>query len=61
MTTYSLGSAARHQKYTIYAKWQARPITKVQEWLGHANIATTRIYDRRRMKVEDSPRFKVSY
>jgi site-specific recombinase XerD len=36
-------------------------ITKVHEWLGHANIATTRIYDRRRMKVEDSPTFKVSY
>jgi integrase/recombinase XerD len=36
-------------------------ITKVQEWLGHANIATTRIYDRRRSKVEDSPTFKVSY
>jgi integrase/recombinase XerD len=30
-------------------------ITKVQEWLGHATIATTRIYCRRRMKVEDSP------
>ena len=36
-------------------------ITKVQEWLGHANIATTRIYDRRRSKPEDSPTFKVSY
>ena len=23
-------------------------IAKVQEWLGHANIATTRLYDRRR-------------
>jgi integrase/recombinase XerD len=23
-------------------------IAKVQEWLGHANIATTRIYDHRR-------------
>jgi len=22
-------------------------IAKVQEWLGHSNIATTRIYDRR--------------
>jgi integrase/recombinase XerD len=28
-------------------------IAKVQEWLGHANIATTRIYDRRKMKPED--------
>ena len=36
-------------------------IAKVQEWLGHANIATTRIYDRRKHKVEDSPTFKVSY
>lgn len=36
-------------------------IAKVQEWLGHANIATTRIYDRRRTRPEDSPTFKVSY
>lgn len=28
------------------------------EWLSHANIATTRIYDRRKMKPEDSPTFK---
>lgn len=36
-------------------------IAKVQEWLGHANIATTRLYDRRKMRPEDSPTFKVSY
>jgi hypothetical protein len=36
-------------------------IAKVQEWLEHANIATTRIYDRRRSRPEDSPTFKVSY
>jgi integrase/recombinase XerD len=36
-------------------------IAKVQEWLGHANIATTRIYDRRTTRPEDSPTFKVSY
>jgi site-specific recombinase XerD len=36
-------------------------IAKVQEWLGHANISTTRLYDRRRSRPEDSPTFKVSY
>ncbi len=36
-------------------------IAKVQEWLGHANIATTRLYDRRKSRPEDSPTFKVSY
>jgi integrase/recombinase XerD len=34
-------------------------IAKVQEWLGHANFATTRLYDRRRTRPEDSPTFKV--
>lgn len=36
-------------------------IAKVQEWLGHANIATTRLYDRRQQRPEDSPTFKVTY
>ena len=36
-------------------------IAKVQEWLGHANIATTRLYDRRKSRPEDSPTFKVVY
>ena len=36
-------------------------IAKVQEWLGHANIQTTRIYDRRKTRPEDSPTFRVRY
>jgi integrase/recombinase XerD len=36
-------------------------IAKFQEWLGHANIATTRLYDRRKTRPEDSPTFKVAY
>lgn len=36
-------------------------IAKVQEWLGHSNVSTTRLYDRRKSKPEDSPTFKVSY
>jgi integrase/recombinase XerD len=34
---------------------------KVQEWLGHDNIATTRLYDRRQSRPEESPTFKVEY
>ena len=36
-------------------------IAKVQVWLGHANISTTRIYDRRQNRPEDSPTFRVKY
>ena len=36
-------------------------IARVQVWLGHANIATTRLYDRRKSRPEDSPTFKVTY
>ena len=36
-------------------------IAKVQMWLGHANISTTRIYNRRQRRPEDSPTFRVKY
>lgn len=36
-------------------------IAKTQEWVGHANISTTRLYDRRKSRPEDSPTFKVEY
>jgi integrase/recombinase XerD len=39
----------------------AADIARVQEWLGHANIATTRLYDRRKTRPEDSPTFRVRY
>jgi len=36
-------------------------LAEVQGWLGHANISTTRIYDQRGRKPEDSPTFRVRY
>lgn len=36
-------------------------IAEVQEWLGHTSIATTRLYDRRRRRPEDSPTFIITY
>ena len=36
-------------------------IAYVQAWLGHANISTTRLYDRRKSRPEDSPTFRVNY
>jgi integrase len=36
-------------------------IAKVQEWLGHANVSTTRLYDRLKTRPEDRPKFHVKY
>ena len=36
-------------------------IAKVQEWLGHSDISTTRMYDKRQSRPEDSPTFKIHY
>ncbi len=36
-------------------------IAKVQQWLGHANISTTRLYDKRQTRPEDSPTYRVRY
>jgi len=36
-------------------------IRKVQHWLGHANVSTTAMYDKRDNRPEDSPTFRVRY
>jgi hypothetical protein len=34
-------------------------IAKVQQWLGHADISTTRMCDKPHQRPEDSPTFKA--
>lgn len=36
-------------------------LARVQGWLGHSNIATTRLYDKRDHRPEDSPSFVVKF
>jgi hypothetical protein len=50
------GNWLRKKEAGINALAHHADIAKVQEWLGHANIATTRLYDRRQSRPEESPR-----
>lgn len=56
-----LGAHAMRATAATNALDHGADIAKVQEMLGHANIQTTRIYDRRKTRPEDSPVFKVNY
>ncbi|NUZ09060.1 tyrosine-type recombinase/integrase [Piscinibacter koreensis] len=58
---FKIGAHALRATAATNALDHQADIAKVQEWLGHANIATTRIYDHRKTRPEDSPTFKVTY
>jgi site-specific recombinase XerD len=58
---FEIGAHALRATAATNALDHQADIAKVQEWLGHANIATTRIYDHRKTRPEDSPTFKVDY
>ena len=58
---FEIGAHALRATAATNALDHEADIAKVQEWLGHANIATTRIYDHWRTRPEDSPTFKVAY
>jgi site-specific recombinase XerC len=58
---FEIAPHALHATAATNALDHQSDIAKVQEWLGHANIATTRIYDHRKTRPKDSPTFKVNY
>ena len=56
----SFGSHALGATAATNALDRGADLDKVQEWLGHANVSTTRLYDRHRSRP-DSPTFRVAY
>src|SRR5580700_7260660 len=58
---FEIGAHALRATAATNALDHEADIAKVQEWLGHANISTTRIYDHRKTRPEDSPTFKITY
>jgi integrase/recombinase XerD len=57
----SFGPHALRATAATIALDRCADLGEVQEWLGYANVSTTRLYDRRRSCPEDSPTFRVSY
>ncbi len=57
----NMGPHALRATAATSALENAVDIAQVQEWLGHSNISTTKVYDRRDAKPGQSPTFKVTY
>ena len=58
---FEIGAHALRATAATNALDHQADIVKVREWLGHAHIATTRVYDPRKTRPEDRPTFKVAY
>lgn len=56
-----LGPHALRATSATSALLNGADIAEVQEWLGHSSISTTRLYDKRKLRPEDSPTFKIRY
>ncbi len=51
---FEIGAHALRATAATNALDHQADIAKVQEWLGHANISTTRIYDHRKTRPEEN-------
>ncbi|HEX7638574.1 MAG TPA: tyrosine-type recombinase/integrase [Burkholderiaceae bacterium] len=56
-----VGPHAMRATATTNALDHGADLAQVQAWLGHEDIATTRLYDRRQLRAETSPTFLVAY
>lgn len=57
----NMGPHAMRATAATNALEHSADIAKVQEMLGHSNISTTKLYDRRSSNPEESPVFKIEF
>lgn len=57
----NMGPHAMRATAATNALEHSADIAKVQEMLGHSNISTTKLYDRRSPNPEESPVFKIEF
>ena len=58
---FTVGAHSLRSTAATNALEHGADLAEVQQMLGHANIATTRMYDQRDSRPEQSPVFKVRY
>lgn len=58
---FAVGAHSLRSTAATNALEHGADLAEVQQMLGHANIATTRMYDQRDSRPEQSPVFKVRY
>lgn len=58
---FAVGAHSLRSTAATNALEHGADLAEVQQMLGHANIATTRLYDQRDSRPEHSPVFKVRY
>ncbi|NGZ96217.1 MAG: integrase [Nitrospira sp. WS110] len=58
---FTVGAHSLRSTAATNALEHGADLAEVQQMLGHANIATTRLYDQRDSRPEHSPVFKVRY
>jgi integrase/recombinase XerD len=61
ITTEGIGPHAIRATSETNTLSNGSDIAEVQEWLGHSSISTTRLYDTRKMRPDDSRTFKVKF
>jgi integrase/recombinase XerD len=58
---FKVGAHSLRATAATNALQNSADLAKTQVWLGHSHIGTTRLYDHRAARPEDSPTFKVAY